>query len=190
MSPEEKQVIEDLRDYFTKQIDGVRELIGERDRLYTDRFNAQEKAVLAALASAKEATMKEEASSDAKFKSVNELRALANDILNKAMTRLEAESRFAALAEKMEAAAKSNQEKIESAISVWDKRHNEVVDRQSATDKTLVAMSSEKAGAKTQAVETKDNTARIMSIVVGVIVIAQFFWNLLSPVITKVLLSK
>ena len=179
MTPEEKQRIEDLTDYFSKQIDGVRELIGERDRLYTDRFNAQEKAVLAAMASAKEAVTKAEAATEKRFEGVNELRGMANDILTKTMTRIEAEAAFKAVEAKLEAAIKS-----------WDKRHQEIVDRTIALEKNNVAMGGEKLGAKGQVDNSRADLSLVVSAIVGVSLLLQFAWNALSPVFTKILLSK
>jgi hypothetical protein len=53
----------------------LRELMDERDRRYQERYEASEKAVGAALASAKEAVLKAELSADKRFELLNELRA-------------------------------------------------------------------------------------------------------------------
>lgn len=52
----------------------IREIMDERDRRYQERFEASEKAVQAALASAKEAVLKAEMSVDKRIELLNELR--------------------------------------------------------------------------------------------------------------------
>lgn len=71
----------------------VRELnliVNERDRQYGQRFDAQEKAVAAALAAAKEAVVKAEAASEKRFDSVNEFRNTLKDQTATFITRGEA----------------------------------------------------------------------------------------------------
>ena len=64
----------------------------ERQALYLEKFTASEKAVSAALASAKEAVAKAEISSDKRFEGVNEMRKMAEDNLRITMPRLEQEA--------------------------------------------------------------------------------------------------
>lgn len=72
-------------------------------REYVDvRFEAQEKAVEAALASADRAVQKAEAASDKRFESVNEFRAALDDSGRLNMPRTEAEQQFRATAEKID----------------------------------------------------------------------------------------
>jgi len=179
MTPEDHPETVSLREFIERTLD-------ERDRIYGERFSAQEKAVIAALAAVKEANAKSETSMERRFDSVNEFRQTLTD---QAATFVTIPS-LIAIQEKIEELRNTIQDKIDAAVSAWDKRHQEVVDRQSATDRALVALTSEKAGAKVQATETKDNTARTMSLVIGIILMAEFVWNVLSPVITKILLTK
>ena len=68
---------------------------------------AQEKAVAAALAAQKEAVNKSEASYDKRFDAVNEFRAQLSDQGRTFLPRNEADARFAAMAEKIDALQKS-----------------------------------------------------------------------------------
>ncbi len=71
----------------------VRELnliVNERDRQYGQRFDAQEKAVAAALAAAKEAVVKAETAAEKRFDSVNEFRNTLKDQAGTFITRGEA----------------------------------------------------------------------------------------------------
>ena len=70
----------------------VRELYGimvEREKANAQRFDAQEKAVAAALAAAKEAVLKAEVSNDKRFESVNEFRNTLKDQQGTYVTRTE-----------------------------------------------------------------------------------------------------
>lgn len=80
-------------------------LINERDRQYQQRFEAQEKAVnaaliaakefgAAALSAAKEAVNKADAADEKRFDSVNEFRAQQKDLISTFMSRSEMEARF------------------------------------------------------------------------------------------------
>jgi len=67
-------------------------------REYVDiRFDAQEKAVLSALAASDRAVNKAEMASEKRFDSVNEFRAALNDSARLLMPRLEAEQRMGGL---------------------------------------------------------------------------------------------
>jgi hypothetical protein len=73
-------------------------------REYVDvRFDAQEKAVSAALAAAKEAVTKAESASEKRFESINEFRGTLSDQARTLMPRAEAEAQFKVLNEKLEA---------------------------------------------------------------------------------------
>ncbi len=65
-------------------------VIDERDRQYGQRFDAQEKAVAAALAAAKEAVTKAEVAAEKRFDSVNEFRNTLKDQTGTFVTRNEA----------------------------------------------------------------------------------------------------
>lgn len=98
----------------------LRSIIDERDRQYGQRFDAQEKAVAAALAAAKEAVVKAEGASEKRFDSVNEFRATLKDQQVTLMPRAEADVRFRALEEKMAGlVARQIQEQGRSEGSSW-----------------------------------------------------------------------
>ena len=80
----------------------VAALLREMDRRYEERFAAQEKAVAAALASAKEAVIKAEGAAEKRFEALNELRGAVQDILGKTLPRSEAESEFRRIGEKQD----------------------------------------------------------------------------------------
>lgn len=76
-------------------------IINERNLAYDQRFNAQEKAVSAALAAAKEAVTKAESSAEKRFDSVNEFRATLKDQQSTLIPRIEAEVRLKAIENKI-----------------------------------------------------------------------------------------
>lgn len=73
----------------THEVQTLRAVVDERDRRYEDRFKAQEKAVEAALASAREAVEKAEAAAEKRFESVNEFRAQQKDLMSTFLPRSE-----------------------------------------------------------------------------------------------------
>lgn len=80
----------------------IRAVLDERDRRYSERFDAQEKAVAAALAAAKEAVLKAEQASEKRFDGVNEFRATLSDQAATFMPRKEAQAESAMLREKID----------------------------------------------------------------------------------------
>ena len=75
----------------------VRELfaiMNERERANNQRFDAQEKAVAAALAAAKEAVIKAELAAEKRFESVNEFRNTLKDQQQTLLPRTEADVRL------------------------------------------------------------------------------------------------
>jgi TolA-binding protein len=72
----------------------VREYIDLHFQRVDERFLAQEKAVAAALAAAKEAVAKAEAASEKRFEGVNEFRGTLSDQQRTLMPRAEAEMRM------------------------------------------------------------------------------------------------
>jgi len=56
-------------------------IMDERDRLYDQRFTAQEKAVATAMVSAKEAVAKAEAAVERRLENTNEWRQVINDLV-------------------------------------------------------------------------------------------------------------
>lgn len=79
-------------------------LIAELDRRNVQQFEAQEKAVAAALAAADRAVAKAELASERRFDSVNEFRATLSDQASRFVTRDEIDARLAPLVEKVNAA--------------------------------------------------------------------------------------
>jgi C4-dicarboxylate-specific signal transduction histidine kinase len=67
-------------------------LIAERDVRYQQRFDAQTKAIEAALLAAKEAVVKAELATEKRFESVNEFRQTLSDQAAQFMTRGESEA--------------------------------------------------------------------------------------------------
>lgn len=77
-------------------------LIQSNDRRYAERFDAQEKAVDAALQAAKEAVGKAETAAEKRFDSVNEFRGQLSDQARDFMPRSEAELQIKGLSEKID----------------------------------------------------------------------------------------
>src|ERR1043166_9070375 len=79
----------------------LKDLIDERHEQYMQRFEAQDKTVVAALAASKEAINKAESAAEKRFDSVNEFRNTLKDQQLTLMSRAEAEVRFKAIEEKV-----------------------------------------------------------------------------------------
>jgi hypothetical protein len=75
-------------------------VLEEMDRRYEQRFEAQEKAVSAALSSAQVAVAKAETAAEKRFEGLNELREVVTSMLSAAMPRKEAETGLSLLREK------------------------------------------------------------------------------------------
>lgn len=104
--------VETLRQHVTELIAAQNRLLAEMDLRYQQRYDAQikalnaallaaEKAVATALLSAKEAVNKAETAAERRFASVNEFRAQLGDQAATLMPRVEAEQRIASVAEKI-----------------------------------------------------------------------------------------
>ena len=76
------------------EIAHVRELLIAADRRYEQRFDAQEKAVGAALSAAKEAVIKAEGATEKRFEGVNEFRRALADQQTTFMTRKETDQQL------------------------------------------------------------------------------------------------
>lgn len=96
-----------LKEYFER-------ILAEKDAAYAQRFEAQEKAIQAALTAQKEAVQKAETAAEKRFDSVNEFRAQLSDQAATFMPRREAESAMKAMTEKYEQLAKTNANNIDS----------------------------------------------------------------------------
>ena len=76
--------------------------LGELDKRYEQRFDAQEKAVITALRSAQEAVSKAETATEKRFEGVNEFRSSLSDLTATMMPRAESTARWSALAERVD----------------------------------------------------------------------------------------
>jgi hypothetical protein len=100
----------------------LRVLIDEADKRYNQRFDAQEKAVAAALAAAKEAVVKAEAASEKRFDSVNEFRATLKDQQTLLIPRTEVDAKLKALSDRLDdvdARTRTIAGRIEAVTWVW-----------------------------------------------------------------------
>ena len=73
------------------------------NRLFSERHDAQQRAMDAALAASKEAVDKANTANERRFDSVNEFRGQLNDVMSMMLPRAEADSRFKAVDEKLDA---------------------------------------------------------------------------------------
>lgn len=96
-------------------------LARETDHRYEDRFQAQEKAVVAALASAKEAVAKAEIASEKRLDLLNEFRGQLGDQATTFMPRIEAEQRMAAFAEKFADSDRRHSDRLSALESRQDR---------------------------------------------------------------------
>lgn len=128
---ESQWTIETLRQH-------VLAVIAANDARYSERFEAsqtamqaalasQEKAVGAALAAAKEAVIKAEMASDKRFDGVNELRGVVTDQQALFMQRLEATALFKATDEKLAGTQANNDNKLESLRLSFEKSNENLV---------------------------------------------------------------
>lgn len=103
---------ETLYALVSAQVDSVKALMEANDLRYSQRFDAQQKAlqdalvgakenVAAALAAAKEAVVKAEMAADKRFESVNEFRQTLSDQATTFMPRMESNARLDAMSEKI-----------------------------------------------------------------------------------------
>jgi len=97
---------------FEVRFEYITSLHAEYDLRYQQRFDAQqkaldaallaaEKAVQTALTAAEKAVAKAELAAEKRFEGLNELRAVVQDVLSLQMPRLEAESRLSSMEEKI-----------------------------------------------------------------------------------------
>jgi hypothetical protein len=91
----------------------IERLLGEMDRRIDGRFEAAERAVGTAMASAEKAVLKSEAASSERFAGVNEFRQTVTDITNTKIDRGEAEQRFLSL----EKTVAEHQDRTTAALS-------------------------------------------------------------------------
>jgi hypothetical protein len=108
LAMEASQAATDLRyqQRFEAQSDALAAAFLSQQTAMQTAFTVAEKAVQAALAAADRAVSKAELAADKRFEALNELREMLTTALANLMTRAEAEQRFTAVSEKMEATAK------------------------------------------------------------------------------------
>jgi cell pole-organizing protein PopZ len=109
--------IEVLREHFQRQLDDLRVLLDERYATQTKALDAafasqqiatqtaiqsQERAVQTAMDASDKAVAKAEVAAEKRFEALNEFRGAVQDIVAQQMPRGEAETRFAALTEKID----------------------------------------------------------------------------------------
>lgn len=143
-------------------------LIKQTDLRYTERFASQDKATALSLSSAKEAVLKAEAATEKRLEGLNELRGIVNDILNKTMSRVEAELAMKLLQDKIEVSVQSFQDKLLAAIANWDARHQELVDRAISLEKRQDVIAGERVVSKEVSDNSRANIAIIISVIIGV----------------------
>lgn len=100
------QNLANIKELLESEICAIRKTIKESDRRYEQRFDAQEKATMVAITSAKEAVTKAEASTERRFESVNEFRAALADQSSTLVSRTEVDQYNKALNEKIEELSK------------------------------------------------------------------------------------
>jgi hypothetical protein len=86
----------------TSQLDGLKELMDERDRRYEERFKAMDEKTGLALTSSEKAVTKAETATEKRFDSVNEFRDTLRDQAALLMPRPETQALFKAYEEKIE----------------------------------------------------------------------------------------
>lgn len=91
-----------VKELLEAEICAIRKTIKESDRRYEQRFDAQEKATMVAITSAKEAVTKAETSTERRFESVNEFRAALSDQSASLVSRNEVEQLAKSLTEKID----------------------------------------------------------------------------------------
>jgi small-conductance mechanosensitive channel len=91
-------------------------IINERERSNNQRFDAQEKAVAAALAAAEKAVTKAELAAEKRFDAVNEFRGQLKDQADTFATRNEIDIRFRGIEEKI---ASAKRESTDGARWLW-----------------------------------------------------------------------
>jgi hypothetical protein len=108
--------------YYSITLEQLYAMIVEMDRRYEQRFNAQDKAVAAALDSAKEAVLKAEVASEKRFESINEFRGQLRDQQQTFVTRDEVAIRFRAVedrVQRLDEMALKNQARLEGFNWLW-----------------------------------------------------------------------
>jgi Ni,Fe-hydrogenase I large subunit len=90
-----------IKELLVEKVDGIKDIIDERDRRYEERFRAMDEKTTLALASSEKAVTKAEVASDKRFESINEFRGTLSDQAAMLMPRAEVEIKFAAIDERL-----------------------------------------------------------------------------------------
>jgi len=121
----DEQLAEERDRRYVERFEALEKLAEERDRRYEDRFTAMDEKTGLALNSSKEAVIKAEAATEKRFDSVNEFRGSLKDQAATLLPRIEAETRFKALEDKLEevknnrqATARYSLDKVISIVSL------------------------------------------------------------------------
>jgi hypothetical protein len=94
--------LEAFREYVGQRLEDVHHSPAEMDLRYQRRFDAQEKAMAAALAAADRAVLKAETASEKRFESVNECRAVLTAQSATLATKSEVEAAIKGLVDKID----------------------------------------------------------------------------------------
>jgi hypothetical protein len=140
--------LEAFREYVGQRLEDVHHSLAEMDLRYQQRFDAQEKAMAAALMAADRAVLKAETASEKRFESVNEFRAV-----------LTAQSATLATKSEVEAAIKGLIDKIDGPSGVA-----RLLDRYMSRDSGR--------SEETTAVKTQRNQSMTIAVAVGVGILA------------------
>jgi hypothetical protein len=162
---ETSQVAADLRyqQRFEAQSDALAAaFLSQQTAMQTALKTAQE-AVQAALAAADRAVSKAELAADKRFEALNELRQMLNDMVATLFPRIEAESRFKSITEKMDALSKGNADKIETNAK-----------RLEAIDGRLNLLAGEKTGGQASRDQARAMVALGISLLIALLAVAGF----------------
>jgi hypothetical protein len=162
---EASQVAADLRyqQRFEAQSDALAAaFLSQQTAMQTALKTAQE-AVQAALAAADRAVSKAELAADKRFEALNELRQMLNDMVATLFPRIEAESRFKSITEKIDGVAKTSTEKADTNAKRID-----------AIDGRLLQSQGEKAGGQATRDQTRNMVALGVSLLIALLALVGF----------------
>ena len=89
---------------ITAKVDGLKELMDERDRRYEDRFTAMDEKTSLALTASEKAVVKAETATEKRFDSVNEFRKTLSDQATSFMPRGESSAQLESIHKEIEEA--------------------------------------------------------------------------------------
>jgi hypothetical protein len=143
-----------LQEYVSMRCEAIEQIIDERDRLYNTRFDADAKAVFAALAaqdkynlaaaaSSREAILKAETATEKRFDSVNEFRSTLSDQTRSFVSR-------------------DLHDKLESE---FDRRFSEMIERVANTEKSI----SKREGGDVRGATDQSRQQWVIMLVIGIV---------------------